>query len=146
VPSPGIAPATGDIRTAEATKATQDALGLTAEDWKQVQVRLVKHGTRSIDGTSGDATRSGLKSWQAGRGYPVTGYLNRLQYEELLRETPSPAPLATTSSASRSTQSQQQQQPRQRNSDTDNRGPGDRAAENAGKQMIEYMLRKKFGF
>jgi uncharacterized caspase-like protein len=146
VPPSGIAPATGDIKTAEATKATQDALGLTTEDWKQVQVRLVKHGTRSIDGTSGDATRSGLKSWQAGRGYPVTGYLNRLQYEELLRETPSPTPLATTSSASRSTQSQQQQQPRQRNSDTDNRGPGDRAAENAGKQMIEYMLRKKFGF
>jgi len=146
VPPSGIAPAIGDIKTAEATKATQDALGLTAEDWKQVQLRLVKHGTRSIDGTSGDATRSGLKSWQAGRGYPVSGYLNRLQYEELLRETPSPTPPTTSASRSTQPQLQQQQQPRQRNSDTDNRGPGDKAAENAGKQMIEYMLRKKFGF
>ena len=145
-PPAGVAPATGDIRTAEATKATQDALGLTPEDWKQVQLRLVKHGTRSIDGTSGDATRSSLKSWQAAHSYPVTGYLNRLQYEELLREAPSSsAPVATTSSPSRSAQPQQQQ-PRQRSNDGESRGSGDRAAENAGKQMIEYMLRKKFGF
>jgi uncharacterized caspase-like protein len=103
----GVEPATGDIKTAEATKATQDALGLTTEDWKQVQQRLVKFGSRSVDGRFTEKTRSSLKSWQAKRGYPVTGYLNRLQHGELLKEDPAPVQTATPRSVP-----QQQQRPR----------------------------------
>jgi uncharacterized caspase-like protein len=114
----GVAPATGDVKTAEASKATQDALGLSREDWKQVQLRLVRFGSRSIDGSAGESTRSSLRSWQAKHGYPATGYLNRLQYEALLREDPASAP--TSTAVSRSVPSQQQQQPRQRNSETGN--------------------------
>jgi uncharacterized caspase-like protein len=118
----------GDVKTAEASQATQDALRLSPEDWKQVQRRLAGFGTRSLDGRFGEGTRSGLKSWQAKRGYPVSGYLNRLQYEALLREDPAPAPAQTTTSASRSVpqqQQQQQQQPRRNAAETgDKSGTG----------------------
>ena len=33
-----------------------------------------------------DETRSVLKRWQAARGYPATGYLNKLQHKALLSE------------------------------------------------------------
>jgi hypothetical protein len=80
--------ASGDIRTAEASKGTEDALGLDAEAWKDLQRRLTGMGftTRRTDGRIGDGTRRGLASWQAARGYPSTGYLNRLQHEALLGE------------------------------------------------------------
>jgi putative peptidoglycan binding protein len=111
----GAGRAAGDAGTGETSnKATQDALGLTPDDWKQVQRRLVKFGVRALDG-SGESTRSSLKSWQANRGYPVSGYLNRPQYEALLREEPAPA--TTTTSASRSTQQPQQQRPRRNETD-----------------------------
>jgi hypothetical protein len=33
-----------------------------------------------------DETRSVFKRWQAARGYPVSGYLNKLQHKALLSE------------------------------------------------------------
>ena len=33
-----------------------------------------------------DETRSVIKRWQAARGYPATGYLNKLQHKALLSE------------------------------------------------------------
>jgi caspase domain-containing protein/putative peptidoglycan binding protein len=121
---PSVAPATADIKTAEASRATQDALGLTTDDWKQVQLRLMKYGTRSIDGNAGEGTRSSLKSWQAVRGYPVSGYLNRLQYEALLREEPAPAPAQTTTSVSRSALPQQQRRSKTETGDKSGSGQG----------------------
>ncbi len=124
-PPPGVGQATGNIKTAEASKATQDALGLSSEDWRQVQRRLVGFGTRSLDGRFGEGTRSSLKAWQAKHGYPVSGYLNRLQYEALLREEPSPLPAHTPTSASRSVPQQQQQQQRRSNTEAgDKSGTG----------------------
>ena len=39
-----------------------------------------------VTGVFNDDTRTVLKRWQAARGYPVTGYLNKLQHKALLTE------------------------------------------------------------
>ncbi len=76
------------IRTAEASTATEDALGLKSESWQEAQRRLsaLGFGTRGTDGRVGDGTRTGIRGWQAARGYPTTGYLNKLQHDALLAE------------------------------------------------------------
>ncbi|MDX2202822.1 MAG: caspase family protein [Hyphomicrobiaceae bacterium] len=80
--------ASGEIKTAEASQSTEDALGLDRARWIDIQRRLSGLGfsTRGIDGSIGPGTRRGLEAWQAARGYPSSGYLNRLQHEALLRE------------------------------------------------------------
>jgi uncharacterized caspase-like protein len=80
--------ASGEIKTAEATSATEDALGLDRDAWRDLQRRLSSLGysTRGTDGRIGDGTRKGITAWQNARGYPATGYLNRLQRDALLQE------------------------------------------------------------
>ncbi|MGY3545167.1 peptidoglycan hydrolase-like protein with peptidoglycan-binding domain [Bradyrhizobium sp. USDA 4469] len=39
-----------------------------------------------VTGKFDDDTRSVMKRWQAARGYPATGYLNKLQHKALLSE------------------------------------------------------------
>jgi hypothetical protein len=92
----------GDLKTAEASSATEDALGLSREAWKDVQRRLtgLGFGTRSTDGRVGEGTRKGLRSWQSARGYSPSGYLNRLQHEALLREVVALAPAGGSGSGS----------------------------------------------
>ena len=48
-----------------------------------------------MTGTFNEATRSVISRWQAARGYPKSGYLNKLQHKALLSEI-----LATAQSAS----------------------------------------------
>jgi peptidoglycan hydrolase-like protein with peptidoglycan-binding domain len=106
--------ASGDIRTAEASKATEDALGLSIDAWKEIQRRLtgLQFNTRGMDGRVGEGTRRGLASWQSARGYPATGYLNRLQHEALLKEVVARAPVSASPTAARAPESKGKQQRR----------------------------------
>jgi len=80
------------IRTADASLSTEDALGLDKAARQTVQRRLTALGfaTRSADGKFGTGTRRALTAWQTARDYPASGFLNKLQHEALLAETPQP--------------------------------------------------------
>jgi uncharacterized caspase-like protein len=94
---PSAASTDGEIKTAEASAATEDALGLNSDGWRDIQTRLAGLGFGSRGGANGrvgDGTRRALTSWQSARGYPSSGYLNLLQREALLKEAvPANAPV-----------------------------------------------------
>jgi len=98
----GAAGADGEIKTAEANAASEDALGLDLDAWRTIQTRLtgLGFGTRGVNGQVGDGTRRAVSAWQSARGYPSGGYLNRLQREALLKEV---IPASATAQATRST-------------------------------------------
>ncbi|MGY4333091.1 hypothetical protein ACVWWG_007508 [Bradyrhizobium sp. LB7.2] len=52
-----------------------------------------------VSGAFSDDTRTVLKRWQAARGYPSTGYLNKLQHKALLSEIVAATPTASDESA-----------------------------------------------
>jgi hypothetical protein len=80
----GVDPAT---YTEEGTQVTEDQIGLDKSQRRDVQRRLNGLGfdTRT-SGKFDEATRAVLMRWQAARGYPKTGFLNRLQHKALLSE------------------------------------------------------------
>ena len=90
-PSQADAPPTA-IRTEEASQSTEDALGLDKAARQTVQRRLTSLGfaTRSVDGKFGAGTRRAMTAWQAARGYPSSGFLNKLQHEALLNDAAQP--------------------------------------------------------
>ena len=64
---------------------------------RDVQRRLTGLGfDTKITGKFDDQTRAVITRWQAARGYPKTGYLNKLQHKAMLTEIVS----ATTSASS----------------------------------------------
>jgi uncharacterized caspase-like protein len=80
----GIAPATF---TDEATQLTEDQIGLDKDQRRDVQRRLTGLGfDTKVTGKFDESTRAVIKRWQAARGYPATGFLNRLQHQALLSE------------------------------------------------------------
>jgi uncharacterized caspase-like protein len=80
----GVDPATF---TDEATQLSEDQIGLDKGQRRDVQRRLNGLGfDTKVTGVFNDDTRSVLKRWQAARGYPSTGYLNKLQHKALLSE------------------------------------------------------------
>jgi hypothetical protein len=82
--SAGIDPATF---TDEANQVSEDQIGLDKSQRRDVQRRLTGLGFDvKTTGTFDDETRSVMKRWQAARGYPATGYLNKLQHKALLSE------------------------------------------------------------
>jgi hypothetical protein len=82
--SAGIDPATF---TDEANQVSEDQIGLDKSQRRDVQRRLTGLGFDvKTTGKFDDETRSVLKRWQAARGYPATGYLNKLQHKALLSE------------------------------------------------------------
>lgn len=82
--SAGIDPATF---TEEANQVSEDQIGLDKGQRRDAQRRLTGLGFDiKATGKFDDETRSVIKRWQAARGYPVTGYLNRLQHKALLSE------------------------------------------------------------
>lgn len=94
--------ANDEIKTAEPSAASEDALGLNNDAWREIQRRLagLGFGTRSIDGQAGEGTRRAIRSWQSARAYPSSGYLNRLQRDALLKEVaPATAPAEAARSA-----------------------------------------------
>lgn len=75
-----------EIATASASAATEGVLSLGKTDKKILIIKLssLGFGTRSLSGDFDETTRIALAKWQQARGYPVTGFLNKLQYDALL--------------------------------------------------------------
>jgi hypothetical protein len=73
--------------TEESSQVTEDQIGLDRGQRRDVQRRLNGLGfDTKVNGKFDDETRSVIKRWQAARGYPVSGYLNKLQHKALLSE------------------------------------------------------------
>jgi hypothetical protein len=80
----GVDPATF---TEEANQTTEDQIGLEKGQRRDVQRRLNGLGfDTKVTGKFDDETRAVISRWQAARGYPKTGYLNKLQHKALLTE------------------------------------------------------------
>ncbi|HEV7600397.1 MAG TPA: caspase family protein [Bradyrhizobium sp.] len=80
----GVDPATF---TADATQTTEDQIGLDKGQRRDVQRRLTGLGfDTKVNGKFDDNTRAVITRWQAARGYPKSGYLNKLQHKALLTE------------------------------------------------------------
>ena len=89
----GIDPATFN---AEANQTTEDQIGLDKGQRRDVQRRLTGLGfDTKVSGKFDESTRSVITRWQAARGYPKSGYLNKLQHKALLTEL-----VATTQTSS----------------------------------------------
>jgi uncharacterized caspase-like protein len=73
--------------TDEANQTTEDQIGLDKGQRRDVQRRLTGLGFDvKVSGKFDDDTRAVIKRWQNARGYPATGYLNKLQHKALLTE------------------------------------------------------------
>ena len=80
----GVDPATF---TEEANQTTEDQIGLDKGQRRDVQRRLTGLGFDvKTTGKFDEPTRTVITRWQAARGYPKTGYLNKLQHKALLTE------------------------------------------------------------
>jgi peptidoglycan hydrolase-like protein with peptidoglycan-binding domain len=80
----------------EASQVTEDQIGLEKGQRRDVQRRLNGLGfDTKVTGKFDEDTRSVLRRWQAARGYPTSGYLNKLQHKALLAEI-----VATTQTSS----------------------------------------------
>jgi hypothetical protein len=97
--STGIDPATFKD---EANQTTEDQVGLDKGQRRDVQRRLNGLGfDTKVTGNFDPATRAVITRWQAARGYPKSGYLNRLQHKALLTEIVAAAPTASSSEEER---------------------------------------------
>jgi uncharacterized caspase-like protein len=82
--SAGVDPATF---TEDSSQVTEDQIGLDRGQRRDVQRRLNGLGfDTKVTGKFDDDTRSVIKRWQSARGYPSSGYLNKLQHKALLGE------------------------------------------------------------
>jgi Caspase domain/Putative peptidoglycan binding domain len=89
----GIDPATF---TEEASLTTEDQIGLDKGQRRDVQRRLTGLGfDTKVTGKFDDQTRAVITRWQAARGYPKSGFFNKLQHKALLTEIVAAAPTAT---------------------------------------------------
>ncbi|MGW1422358.1 caspase family protein [Bradyrhizobium manausense] len=92
----GVDPATF---TEEASQLTEDQIGLDKNQRRDVQRRLTGLGFDTKQtGVFTDETRTVLKRWQAARGYPSSGYLNKLQHKAMLSEVVAAPPTASDNS------------------------------------------------
>ncbi|MCK1636317.1 caspase family protein [Bradyrhizobium sp. 157] len=92
--STGIDPATFKE---EANQTTEDQIGLDKGQRRDVQRRLNGLGfDTKVTGQFDAPTRAVITRWQAARGYPKSGYLNRLQHKALLTEIVAAAPTASS--------------------------------------------------
>jgi hypothetical protein len=95
----GIDPATFKD---EATQTTEDQIGLDKGQRRDVQRRLTGLGfDTKVTGMFDAGTRAVITRWQAARGYPKSGYLNKLQHKALLTEIVAAAPTASSSDEER---------------------------------------------
>jgi hypothetical protein len=89
----GVDPATF---TEESSQTTEDQIGLDKGQRRDVQRRLNGLGfDNKVTGKFDETTRSVITRWQAARGYPKSGFLNKLQHKALLAEI-----VATTQTSS----------------------------------------------
>ena len=74
----------------EATRETEDQIGLTRTTRREVQRRLTALGfDTKVNGKFEQPTRAAITRWQEQRGYPKTGFLNTEQHTALLEESSS---------------------------------------------------------
>ena len=93
--SAGVDPA---VFTEESSQLTEDQIGLDKGQRRDVQRRLTGLGfDTKVTGVFNQDTRNVIMRWQAARGYPKSGYLNKLQHKALLTEIIATQP-ATASS------------------------------------------------
>ena len=98
--------------TEESSQTTEDQVGLDKGQRRDVQRRLTGLGfDTKITGKFDESTRAVITRWQAARGYPKTGYLNRLQHKALLAEI-----VAATPTASRDDSDEKPARPARRSS------------------------------
>jgi uncharacterized caspase-like protein len=90
----GVDPATF---TEDSNQTTEDQIGLDKGQRRDVQRRLNGLGfDTKVTGKFDEQTRAVITRWQAARGYPKTGFLNKLQHKAMLTEIVATAPAATT--------------------------------------------------
>ena len=81
----------------ESNQTTEDQIGLDKGQRRDVQRRLTGLGfDTKVNGQFDQGTRGVITRWQAARGYPKSGYLNRLQHKALLSEIVAAAPTASS--------------------------------------------------
>jgi putative peptidoglycan binding protein len=98
--SAGVDPATF---SEEANQTTEDQIRLNRTQRREVQRRLNGLGFETkATGKFDNDTRAAIERWQAARGYPKSGYFNKLQHKALLSEPK----VATQSSGENSGDSQ----------------------------------------
>jgi Caspase domain/Putative peptidoglycan binding domain len=113
----GIDPATF---TDDANQTTEDQIGLEKGQRRDVQRRLTGLGfDTKVTGKFDDSTRAVITRWQNARGYPKTGYLNKLQHKALLSEI-----VSTTQTSSSSDDSDDKPARRERRSSGGGGGGG----------------------
>jgi|GraSoiStandDraft_4_1057263.scaffolds.fasta_scaffold58171_3 uncharacterized caspase-like protein len=94
--SAGVDPA---VFTEDATQLTEDQIGLDKGLRRDVQRRLNGLGfDTKVTGAFSQDTRNVITRWQAARGYPKSGYLNKLQHRALLSEIVATQPATASSS------------------------------------------------
>ncbi len=75
------------VHTADATTQTEDDLSLDRSTRRLVQKRLKALGFETpVTGKFTEETRHAINSWQSARGYPQSGFLNKLQLDALKQE------------------------------------------------------------
>jgi hypothetical protein len=75
------------VHTTDATTQTEDDLGLDRNTRRLVQKRLKALGFETpVSGKFNEETRHAINSWQSARGYPQSGFLNKLQLDALKQE------------------------------------------------------------
>jgi hypothetical protein len=130
----GIDPATFNE---EANQLTEDQIGLDRNQRRDVQRRLTGLGfDTKVSGKFDESTRAVITRWQAARGYPSTGYLNKLQHKALLTEI-----VATTQTGSND---DSDDRPARRRSGGGQRGGGGGGLAGPG-QFLGGMARGLFG-
>jgi hypothetical protein len=93
--SAGVDPA---VFTEESSQLTEDQIGLDKGQRRDVQRRLTGLGfDTKVTGVFNQDTRNVITRWQAARGYPKSGYLNKLQHKALLSEIVATHPTASSS-------------------------------------------------
>jgi uncharacterized caspase-like protein len=84
--------------TADSSQVTEDQVGLDKGQRRDVQRRLNGLGfDTKVTGVFNESTRGVIKRWQAARGYPTSGFLNKLQHKALLTEIVATTPTASSS-------------------------------------------------
>ena len=84
--------------TEQSNQTTEDQIGLEKGQRRDVQRRLNGLGfDTKVTGVFNESTRAVITRWQAARGYPKSGYLNKLQHKALLTEIVATTPTASSS-------------------------------------------------
>jgi uncharacterized caspase-like protein len=93
--SAGVDPA---VFTDDSTQLTEDQIGLDKGQRRDVQRRLNGLGfDTKVTGVFTPDTRNVITRWQAARGYPKSGFLNKLQHKALLSEIVATQPASASS-------------------------------------------------